>query len=92
MEIDYELQDAILKKNFERLGMAIVAQAVTDWRELLKEKKAVHEQPLGSFSEIRKFLKSDYCEMLSEFNGKAILKILEREKRVEDRRKLQDNN
>lgn len=59
MEIDYELQDAILKENFERLGMAIIAQAVTDWRSLLKGKKTEGSASIGNYDEIRRFLKSD---------------------------------
>ncbi len=67
---------------YEGLGCAIVEQAVHDWRYLISKnqrKRRVYGRLL-SFTELRKFFKSRYCDLLLlKSDPKKILAKLESE-------------
>ncbi len=70
------------KYNFNELAVAIIGQAVDDWRKLIREgKKSLATQEGGkiSFTEIRQFFKSDFCCLLIESDPLEILEQLEKE-------------
>ncbi len=74
----------MMESNYNELIIAIVRQAVDDWRKLIREgKKSLATQEGGkiSFTEIRQFFKSDYCKGLLKTEPLIILDQLEKELR-----------
>ncbi len=70
------------KYNFNELAVAIIGQAVQDWRLLIRYgKRSTIASPdcYISFTEIRKFFKSDVCCLLIESDPLKILEQLEKE-------------
>ena len=66
---------------WDELAKAIVHQAVVDWRTLIEAKKralSVHGRKI-SLMEIRRFFRSDYCQILMDGDPLIILKQLEKE-------------
>lgn len=68
-----------------KLGCAIIYQAVTDWRLLIKQKAWLKEYPdaKNNFGELRVFFKSGLCLALtpdeSTLTPRRMLEILEEE-------------
>ena len=66
---------------WDELAMAIINQAVEDWRRLISAKKHVlwvRGQKI-SLMEIRQFFRSDYCQLLVGADPEIILSRLEKE-------------
>ena len=74
------------------LAAEIVAQAVEDWRTLVKKKAWLPSVPVSThcnFNDIRSFLRSEWCELLllpCEMDAQRILQILEEELREAQRK------
>ena len=66
---------------WDELAMAIIGQAVEDWRRLIRAKKRVlwdYGQEI-SLMEIRRFFRSDYCRLMIDADPEIILSRLEKE-------------
>lgn len=65
----------------DELAKAIVYQAVLDWRYLILKGKTyeVIDHVLVGFDELKRFFKSDYCQLLINTDPKSILWQLEKE-------------
>lgn len=66
---------------WDELAKAIVHQAVVDWRHLISKGKVY--RPIGffpvNFNELRRFFKSDYCQLMIDTDPESILRQLEKE-------------
>ena len=66
---------------WDELAKAIIKQAIDDWRTLIKtEQRVLYERGLRiSLMEIRRFFRSDYCQILMDDDPLIILEQLEKE-------------
>jgi hypothetical protein len=66
---------------WDELAKAIIKQAIDDWRTLIKtEQRVLCERGLRiSLMEIRRFFRSDYCQILMDDDPLIILEQLEKE-------------
>jgi L-rhamnose mutarotase len=66
---------------WDELAKAIIKQAIDDWRTLIKtEQRVLYERGLKiSLMEIRRFFRSDYCQILMDDDPLIILEQLEKE-------------
>lgn len=66
-----------IELGYKNLAEAVVEEAIRDWMRLV-----VVGKPSSSFKELRRFLRSTWCDDLlglaeAQFTGPAILRILE---------------
>jgi len=66
---------------WDELAKAIIKQAIDDWRTLIKtEQRVLYERGLRiSLMEIRRFFRSEYCQILMDDDPLIILEQLEKE-------------
>lgn len=66
---------------WDELAKAIIHQAVLDWRYLIstgKDYERISFFPV-SFDELRRFFKSEYCQLMIKIDPESILRQLEKE-------------
>ena len=79
--------------DFDRmLAAQIVATAISDWRELIREKAWLSKriEPRKNFTELRQFFESDWCALLMIFMELTPADILTKlEKELEEAKKME---
>jgi hypothetical protein len=70
---------------YHSLAIAIVKQAVTDYRNAVKGKCESGTCPEAVKKDVRKFLLSDWFEELTNVKGKYIYRILKEEEKKGDK-------
>lgn len=70
---------------YRELADAIIKQAVKDYRNALRGRGYDHKPPRECVSEIERFFRSTYFEVLSDVDGENIISLLRKERAHERR-------
>jgi len=70
---------------YDHLAKSIVIQAIEDYREILRG-KAIHNtaQYLVTRKNLEKFFLSDWYQMLSDYDGKELIKLIKEQEHYHD--------
>ena len=80
-----QIDTVTIDEAFDHLAKSIVIQAISDYREVLHNKRIKYlSRAKYNQTELEKFFLSDWCHMLSGYDGQRLINIIKEQEHCND--------